>query len=101
MFFLLLSAVCFAAGGLLMKWSSGATRFLPTAGFLLLFATGALLQARAMRDAEMGVTYIAILALEAVAALVLSVAVLREPLTWQRCTAVAVILAGIVLLRRS
>jgi multidrug transporter EmrE-like cation transporter len=100
-FYLVIAALCFAAGGLLMKWSNGGARLWPTAGFLMLFGGGAWLQARAMRDADMGVTYIVVLGIEAIAALALSVFVLREQLTWQRCGAVIAILAGIVLLRRS
>ena len=101
MVYLVIAALCFAAGGLLMKWSDGAARLWPTAGFLVLFASGAWLQARAMRHADLGVTYIVVLGIEAIAVLALSVFVLREQITWQRCGAVLAILAGIVLLRRS
>lgn len=97
---LLLAALCFAAGGVFMKTSSGASRPLPTIAFLLLFVTGAFLQARAMRRLDMGVVYVAVLGLEAVLALGFSVVLLGERLSWFRLLAVILIVSGVALLRR-
>jgi multidrug transporter EmrE-like cation transporter len=99
--YLLLSALAFAVGGLLMKFSAGAERLFATAGFLMLFICGALLQARAMRRLDMGAVYVAVLGLEAAFALALSVGVLHERLSWQRLAAAALIIAGVSLLRVS
>lgn len=101
MTYLLLASLAYAVGGLFMKQSAGATRPLPTVGFLLLFVAGAVLQAIAMRKADMGVSYVFVLGMEAVAAVVLSVLILREPWTLSRLAAVVVILAGIAWLRRA
>jgi small multidrug resistance pump/quaternary ammonium compound-resistance protein SugE len=98
---LVLSSVCFAVGGLLMKLSQGVSRPLPTLGFLALFLVGALLLAFAMRRADLGVAYIAVLGLEAALTLVFSVAFLREGVSPSRLLAVVLILAGVVLLRRA
>jgi multidrug transporter EmrE-like cation transporter len=83
-----------------MKASSGATRLPPTLAFLALFVAGALLQARAMRDADMSVVYVAVLGLEAVAAVIFSVILLHEAFSWRRGVAVAIIVAAVMVLRR-
>lgn len=84
-----------------MKASSGATSLRSTVAFLFLFIVGALLQARAMRRADMSVVYVAVLGLEAVAVVIFSVGFLREAFSWRRGLAVAMIIAGVMMLRRS
>jgi len=96
---LVLASVAYAVGGLFMKQSDGVTRLLPTLAFLILFAGGAALQALAMRHAEMGVSYVFVLGVEAVVAVLLSAFVLHEGFPPSRLAAVALILAGIAWLR--
>ncbi len=98
---LVLASVCFAAGGIFMKLSAGVSRVAPAAAFLVLFVAGALLQALAMRRADLGVAYVFVLGLEAVLAFAFSVALFRESASPARIAAVVLIVAGIVLLRRS
>src|SRR5579883_2925915 len=95
-----LAALCFAAGGVFMKSSAGASRPLPTIGFLLLFLAGALVQARAMRHLDMGVVYMAVLGLEAILAVGFSVFLLGERWSLFRLIAVVLIVSGVALLRR-
>jgi multidrug transporter EmrE-like cation transporter len=95
-----LAALCFAAGGVFMKSSAGASRPLPTIAFLLLFVGGAILQARAMRRLDMGAVYVAVLGLEAVLAMGFSIFLLGERLSFFRLIAVVLIVAGVALLRR-
>jgi small multidrug resistance pump/quaternary ammonium compound-resistance protein SugE len=84
-----------------MKMAEGVSRPLPTLGFLALFGLGAVLQSLAMRRADMGVVYIAVLGLEAALALGFSVLLFREGLSVARVTAVVLILVGVALLRRT
>lgn len=84
-----------------MKSSFGATRLAPTVTFCALFLAGAIFQARGMRDADMGVVYIAVLGIEAVLALAAATLILHERLSWTRIAAVTLVVAGIALLRRS
>jgi len=98
---LLVAAVCFAAGGLFMKLSQGVTRPAPTLAFLALFVIGALLQAAAMRRSDLGVVYIAVLGLEAALASLFSALVFHEHWPVARILAVALIVAGVVMLRQS
>jgi quaternary ammonium compound-resistance protein SugE len=98
---LTLASVCFAAGGVFMKWSAGVTRPGPAAAFFGLFLAGAALQALAMRETDLGVAYIFVLGLEAVLASVFSAFLFEERWPADRIVAVVLIVAGIVLLRRS
>ena len=100
-FMLVAASVVYAVGGLFMKQSDGATRLLPTAAFLLLFAGGATLQAIGMKQGDMGISYVFVLGLEAVVAVVLSALVLHESYSLTRLAAVALVLIGIIWLRRT
>jgi quaternary ammonium compound-resistance protein SugE len=92
---LLAASTSYAAGGLFMKRSAGLTVLPPTLAFLGLFMAGALLQARGMKDGELGVAYIFVLGVEAVLTAVISTLLLNESLSLSRVGAIAVIVAGI------
>jgi multidrug transporter EmrE-like cation transporter len=96
---LAIASALYAVGGLFMKQSDGVTRLVPTLIFLALFVAGATLQAAGMNRADMGVSYVLVLGMEAVAAVVLSVAVLGESYSASRAAAIVLVLAGIVWLR--
>jgi multidrug transporter EmrE-like cation transporter len=97
--FLVLAAVAFSVGGLLMKVSAGLTRPAPTAGFLILFLIGAMLQSFGMRRTDLSVAYIFVLGLEAALTVLLSVGYLKENCPPQRIAAISVIVFGIAWLR--
>lgn len=97
---LVLASVCYALGGVFMKWSDGVSRLGPVAAFFGLFLAGATLQALAMRRVDLGVAYIFVLGLEAVLASVFSAFLLGERWPAERIAAVALIVAGIALLKR-
>lgn len=98
---LVFASIAYAVGGVFMKHSDGVTRLLPTLAFLALFVSGATMQAIGMRQADMGVSYVFVLGVEAVAAVLLSGFMLHERYSLSRLAAIALILAGIVWLRRS
>ncbi len=98
---LVAASIAYAVGGLFMKQSDGLAHAMPTLAFLGLFAVGAALQALGMRQADMGVSYVFVLGVEAVAAVVLSAVVLRESYSVSRIAAIALVLIGIAWLRRS
>jgi len=98
---LVLAAVAYAAGGLFMKQSEGVTRLLPTLMFLAFFATGALLQALGMKHADMGASYVFVLGVEAVSAVLLSAFVLHESYSLSRLLAITLVVVGIAWLRQS
>jgi len=103
MYLLLLVAasLLFATGGLFMKLSLGLTRVTPSALVFALFCAGAACQTVAMRRADMGVAYVFVLGLEAVAAFLISVFALHESASPPRVIAVALVVSGIVLLERT
>jgi multidrug transporter EmrE-like cation transporter len=96
---LVTASVAFSVGGLLMKVSAGATRLLPTAGFLGLFTAGAVILAIGMRRTDLSVSYVVVLGLEAVVTVLLGVWILQEHCPPQRIAAIALIVAGIAWLR--
>jgi multidrug transporter EmrE-like cation transporter len=95
----LAASVAFTAGGVCMKYSNGLTRLWPSVLLFALFCAGAAAQPLAMRHSEMSTTYIFVLGLESVLAFALGAAVFSEPVTPVRILAVALVTAGIVLLR--
>jgi multidrug transporter EmrE-like cation transporter len=103
MYLLLLVAasLLFATGGLFMKLSLGLTRITPTVFVFLFFCAGAACQAVAMRRADMGVAYVFVLGLEALAAFLISVFALHESASLTRIMAVLLIVSGMLLLERT
>lgn len=98
---LIAASLLFATGGLLMKLSLGLTRLTPSILVFLFFCAGAGCQAIAMKRVDMGVAYVFVLGLEAVAAFLISVLVLNESAAPLRVVAIVLIVGGIVLLERT
>lgn len=94
-----LAALSFSTGGYYMKFSAGLTQLRPTLLVFAFFGVGVCLQTLAMRGEEMAVTYIVILGLEAITALLLSIFVLHEGSSAPKLVGVGLVLLGIVLLR--
>lgn len=94
-----LAALCFSIAGYFTKLSHGLTETRPTAMMFALFGIGSALQALAMRQESMAITYAFVLGLEAVTAFVLSVWLLGESASMIRIGGIALVLAGIVLLK--
>jgi multidrug transporter EmrE-like cation transporter len=75
-----LAAVAFfTAGGVSMKFFAGMTRWIPTVLFRVFFVIGVAFQALALRDAELGIAYAAVLGLEGVLVAALGVLIFSEP----------------------
>jgi quaternary ammonium compound-resistance protein SugE len=98
---LVLASAAYAVGGLFMKQSAGLSRPRPTIAFLALFAGGATLQAAGMRSADLGVSYIFVLGVEALITVLLSRFYLHESYTPSRIAAIALVIVGIAWLRRT
>ena len=96
---IVLAALAFSVGGYCMKLSHGLTRPGPSVMVFVLFGVGAALQAIAMRDQPMAVTYIAVLGLEALTAYALGALFLHEQSSLTKLSGVVLVVAGIVLLR--
>jgi multidrug transporter EmrE-like cation transporter len=96
---LITAAFSYSAGGYFMKLSEGLTKGLPTTLVFGLFCLGALLQTIAMRHTEMTVTYIVVLGVEAITALLLGWLFLGEGLTLVKLAGVLLVVIGVVVLR--
>jgi multidrug transporter EmrE-like cation transporter len=94
-----LAALSFSIGGYFMKLSAGLTHLRPTVLMFAFFSVGTVLQTVAMRGHQMAITYIVVLGFEAVTALLLSMVLLNETASWSKVGGVALVMAGIVLLR--
>src|ERR1700745_3566136 len=94
-----LAALSFSIGGYFMKLSAGLTHLRPTLLMFGFFSVGAVLQTVAMRGEQMAVPYIVVLGFEAITALVLSMVLLNESASLSKIGGVALVLAGIVLLK--
>ncbi len=98
---LVLASIAYAVGGLFMKLSQGVSRPWPTIAFSLLFLAGAMLQSLGMRGADMGVTYVFVLGVEALVATALSAVYLHEAFPPSRIAAVLLVVIGVAWLRRT
>ena len=94
-----LAALCFSVAGYFTKRSQGLTELAPSAVMFALFGVGSALQAMAMRHESMAVTYAMVLGLEAVTAFGLSVWLLGESASLGRLSGIALIVAGIFVLK--
>jgi multidrug transporter EmrE-like cation transporter len=94
-----LAALSFSIGGYFMKLSAGLTHLRPTVLMFAFFCVGAVLQTVAMQGEQMAVTYIVVLGFEAITALALSMLLLHEGGSISKFAGVALVVAGIVLLR--
>jgi multidrug transporter EmrE-like cation transporter len=94
-----LAALSFSIGGYFMKLSAGLTHLCPTILMFAFFSVGTVLQTVAMRGEQMAITYIAVLGFEAISALALSMFLLNESASISKFAGVALVMAGIVLLR--
>ena len=83
-----------------MKYCDGFTRLFPTMMIYVMFAVGATLQTIAMKQAELGATYILVLGLEAALAFVFGIYFFQEGVSLFKLLGVAMIVGGIILLRQ-
>lgn len=96
---LITAAFSYSVGGYFMKLSDGLTKGGPTTLVFGLFCLGALLQTVAMRHGEMSVSYVVVLGLEAVTALLLGLFFLGEGVTLAKLIGIGLICIGIIVLR--
>lgn len=94
-----LAALLYVAGGVCMKYSAGLTRWAPTLTLMAVFSAGALVQGWAMRQEGLGTSYAVVLGLEALFALAAGRFLFGEGITLRAGAGVALVLAGIAILR--
>jgi quaternary ammonium compound-resistance protein SugE len=87
------------AWAVLLKYTEGFTRPLPTLGFGLSMLASLYLLGLALRSLPLGTAYTVWTGIGAIGTVVLGIVLLGEPADWRRLACVALILAGIVGLR--
>ncbi|MBD1868995.1 small multidrug resistance protein [Cyanobacteria bacterium FACHB-471] len=95
------AAFCYTLGGVFMQNSEGLTKFAPSLLIYLCFIAGATLHTIAVRVANsMGITYILILGLEAVLAVLFSILLLKEEgYSFLKLIGIVLVVVGVALLR--
>ena len=96
-----LAAALYVAGGVFMKHSAGLTRGLPTLALVALFGAGALIQAWAMKHEALGSSYVIVLGLEVLLAMIAGYFLFAEQMTPRMISGVVLVVLGIILLRIS
>ena len=99
LFFYSLAAALYVAGGILMKYSQGLTKLLPALALVASFGAGALMQAWAMKQEPLGSSYVVVLGLEALLAVLAGYFFFAEQMTIKMMSGVVLVVLGIVVLR--
>lgn len=94
----LVAAISFVIGGVYMKLSEGLSQLVPTLLVYLFYVAGASLQTFAMRNSDLGVTYLFVLGLESVLAFWFGVLLFQEDYSYLKLLGMSLIVAGIILL---
>jgi len=94
-----LAAALYVTGGLFMKYSAGLTRWLPAVALVILFSAGALIQAWAMKQEALGPSYVVVLGLEALLALLAGYFLFAEQMTAKMIFGAVLVVLGIIFLR--
>ena len=94
-----LAAALYVVGGVLMKYSEGLTKWLPAAALVFSFSAAALIQAWAMKREALGPSYVVVLGLEALLAVVAGTVIFAEEVSVKMLSGIALVVLGIVVLR--
>ena len=93
----LMAAVSFTVGGICMKLSAGLTQLVPSLLVYVFFAAGASLQALAMQKSDLSITYLLVLGLESVLALLFGIFLFKEASSYAKYFGTALIVTGMVI----
>ena len=91
----------YVTGGVFMKSSAGLTRWLPELALVALFSAGALMQAWAMKREPLGSSYVVVLGLEALFAVLAGYFLFAEQMTIKMISGVVLVVLGMILPRLS
>ena len=94
-----LAAALYVTGGAFMKYSHGLNKLFPTLALVGCFVAGALLQAWAMKQEALGPSYVVVLGLEALLAVIAGNVIFGEPISAKLFGGIFLVIAGITLLR--
>lgn len=93
------AALSFTVGGVFMHHSEGLSKFIPSLMVYVTFLLGASFQTLATHQSGMGLTYILVLGLEAVIAVLFSAFLLKEGYSALKLVGIFLVTIGVVFLR--
>jgi multidrug transporter EmrE-like cation transporter len=95
----ILAAIAYTIGGTFMKLSSGFSEFAPSLMVYVCFLVGATLQIFLLNQTHMGISYIFVLGLEALSALMFSLFFFKESYSPLTMAGIFLVVMGTALLR--
>ncbi len=95
----LCAAIAYTIGGVCMKYSDGFTQPWPSVGVFYLFALGAGIQTFVTTRGELAVSYIVVLGLEAILALLFGTFIFKEGISLIKIVGFSLVIAGVGFLR--
>lgn len=97
---ILIGSLAFSVGGAFMGTSAGFTRLWPSVAVATCFVVGSVFLAKAVHRGGLSTTFVIGLGFEAVISVVIGLALLNERLTGAQVVGIAIILVGLVTLKR-
>lgn len=94
----LVAAFAYTLGGMYMKLSKGLSKLVPSLLVYFFLIAGASIEAIAMNDSSLGVTYLFVVGLEFILAFLVGALLFRESYSHGNLFGVSLIVAGIILL---
>jgi small multidrug resistance pump/quaternary ammonium compound-resistance protein SugE len=95
----IMAAFAFTVGGVFMKYSQGLSVLLPTIATYGLFLIGTTLQTFLMHGADLGITYLLVLGLEAILASLFGICIFHEKLSPTNLSGIFLVVVGVACLR--
>ena len=93
------ASLCFSIGGIFMHMSQGVSQILPTSLIYICFGLGATLQTLTMQKyGGMGMTYVLIIGIEAILAVIFGAIIFQEGYSLLRLVGIGLIITGVVFL---
>lgn len=93
------AALSYTIGGIFMKLSAGFSQLVPSLLVYLLFLIGASLQTYITHNSHLGITYVLVLGLEAMCAVLFSFFIFKESYTMLTIAGIFLIVLGTAFLR--
>lgn len=93
------AALSFTVGGIFMQYSQGLSEIIPSLLVYIFFCFGASFQAVAAQETGMGVTYILVLGLEVVLAILFSIIFFQESYSLLKVLGIILVTIGVVFLK--
>lgn len=93
------AALSFTIGGVFMQFSDGLSRLIPSLLVYAMFAIGASLQTLATQHSQMGITYIFVIGLEVLLAVMFGILLFKEEYSSLKIAGIFLVTVGVIFLR--